>query len=210
MLFSCLCCCHSSKKSLFHLYQQPKSPKSKVKFSQASNRCKRVLEASKLAYANKIKESITSQELGSCDFWHIANSAHSKGRPAIPPLFNGSKVLPSASDKAKFFLKNLSKNSNLDDSGISLLVFFCWTNLKLHNISVNPKMIKKTITNLNSSKVSDPDFHPVVVLKNCEPELTYILAEFCFRDCWKVLVVVPENKNVGERCTAVVLLVFFL
>ena len=51
-----------------HLYQKNKSPDSKVKSSQASNRCKRVLEAGKLAYANKTKESITSQKLGSHDF----------------------------------------------------------------------------------------------------------------------------------------------
>ena len=41
------------------------------KFRQASNRCKRVLEADKLAYANESKESITSQKLGSWDFWRI-------------------------------------------------------------------------------------------------------------------------------------------
>ena len=41
---------------------------------------------------------------------------------AIPPIFNGSEVLPSASDKAKLFAENFSKNANLDDSGISLLV----------------------------------------------------------------------------------------
>ena len=39
----------------FHLYQREKSSDSKVKFRQASNRCKRVLEAAKLAYANKTK-----------------------------------------------------------------------------------------------------------------------------------------------------------
>ena len=38
-------------------------------FRQASNHCKRVLEAAKLAYATKAKESITSQKLGSWDFW---------------------------------------------------------------------------------------------------------------------------------------------
>ena len=51
-----------------HLYQKNKSPDSEVKSSQASNCCKRVLEAGKLAYANKTKESITSQKLGSHDF----------------------------------------------------------------------------------------------------------------------------------------------
>ena len=49
----------------------------------------------------------------------------------------------------------------------------------------------------------------MVVLKNCEPELSYILAELfniclkesCFPDCWKVSSVVPVFKNVGERST---------
>ena len=85
-------------------------------------------------------------------------------------------MLSSASDKAKLFAENFSKNSNLDDSGISLPVFPSRTNLKLHNISVTPKMVKKVIMNLDLSKVSGPDCIPVVVLKNCEPELSYILA----------------------------------
>ena len=71
-------------------------------------------------------------------------------------------------------------------------------------------MAKKVITNLDSSKASGPDCISVVVLKNCEPELSYILAklfnnclkESCFRDCWKVSSVVPVFKNVGERSTA--------
>ena len=50
----------------------------------------------------------------------------------------------------------------------------------------------------------------MVLLKNCEPELSYILAELfnmclkesCFPDCWKVSSVVPVFKNVGERSTA--------
>ena len=57
----------------FRLYQQKKSSESKVKFRQASNRCKRVLEAVKLAYAIKTKEFISSQKLGSWDFWRIVN-----------------------------------------------------------------------------------------------------------------------------------------
>ena len=80
-------------------------------------------------------------------------------------------MLASASDKAKLFAKNFSKNSNLDDSGISLPVFPSATNLKLHNISVTPGMIKKVTANLDSSKASGPDRIPVVVLKTCEPEL---------------------------------------
>ena len=82
--------------------------------------------------------------------------------------------------------------------------------LKLHNISVTSKMVNKVTMNLDLSKASGPDCIPVVFLKNCEPEPSYILAklfnkclkESCFPDCWKVSSVVPVFKNVGERSTA--------
>ena len=197
------------RNHFFRLYQREKSSDSKVKFRQASNRCKRVLEAAKLAYTNKTKESITSQKLGSRDFWRIANSVLNKGKSAIPPLFNGSEVLSSTSDKANLFAENFSLNSYLDDSGVSLPVFPSRTNLKLHNISITPRMVRKVIMNLDFSKASGPDRIPVVVLKNCQPELSYILAELfnkclkesCFPDCWKVSSVVPVFKNVGESST---------
>ena len=57
------------RNHFFRLYQQNNSSESKVKFRQASNHCKRILEAAKLAHATKTKESITSQRLGSRDFW---------------------------------------------------------------------------------------------------------------------------------------------
>ena len=136
------------RNHFFRLYQQNKSCKSKGKFRQASNRCKRVLEAAKLAYANITKESIISQKLGSRDFWRIVSSVLNKGKSAVPPFFNGPDVLSSASDKTKLFAKNFSKNCNLEDSGISLPVFPSRTNLKLHNISVTPKMVKKVIRTL--------------------------------------------------------------
>ena len=147
------------------------------------------LEAAKVAYANKTKESITSQKLGSRDFCRIAYSVLNKDKSAIPPLFNGPEVLSSASDKAKLFAENFSLNSNLDDSRFSLPVFP--SNLKLHNISVTLKMVRKVVMNLDLSKASGPDCIPVVVLKNCEPKLSYILAELfnkclkesCFPDC---------------------------
>ena len=71
-------------------------------------------------------------------------------------------------------------------------------------------MVRKVVMNLDLSKASSPDCIPVVVLKNCEPKLSYILAELfskclkesCFLDCWKVSSVVPVFKNVGERSTA--------
>ena len=85
-------------------------------------------------------------------------------------------MLSSASDKAKLFVENFSKNSNLDDSVIDLPVLPFRINLKLH-IFVTPKMVKKVITNLDLSNVFGPEFNPVVVLKNRVPELSYILAE---------------------------------
>ena len=85
----------------------------------------------------------------------------------MPPLFNGPEVLSTASDKAKLFPENFSMNSNLDHSGISLPVFPSRTNLKLHNISVTPKMVRKVVMNLDLPMASGPDCIPVVVLKNC-------------------------------------------
>ena len=196
------------RNHFFRLYLREKS--SKVKFRQASDCCKRVLEAAKLAYANKTKEFITSQKLGSRDLWRIANSVLNKGKSTIPPLFNKPEVLSSASDKAKLFAENFSLNSNLDDSGVSLPVFHSRTNLKLDNISITPKIVRKVVMNLDLSKSSGPDCVPVVVPKNCEPELSYILAELfnkclkesCFPDCCEVSSVVRVFKNVGERSTA--------
>ena len=118
-------------------------------------------------------------------------------------------MLSPASDKTKLFVENLSKNSNLDDSGIFLSVFPARTNMKLH-ISLTPKMVKKVIINLDLSMASGPDCIPVVNLKNCECELSHILAELfnkclkesCFPDCWKVSSVIPVFRNVEGRSTA--------
>ena len=121
----------------------------------------------------KQKRPITAQKLGSQDFCQLANSVLNKVKSAIPPLFNSPKILSFASDKAKLFPKNVSKNCNLDESGISLPVFPSAANLKLRNISVTCKIVKKVITKLDLSKASDANCIPVVVLKNCESELSY-------------------------------------
>ena len=46
------------RNHFFFWYQQNKSSESTLKFRQASNYCRRVLEAAKLAYAHKTKQSI--------------------------------------------------------------------------------------------------------------------------------------------------------
>ena len=53
-------------------------------------------------------------------------------------------------------------------------------------------MVEKVIMNIDLSKASGPDCILVVVINNCEPQLSYILAELfnkhikesCFPDCW--------------------------
>ena len=126
-------------------------------------------------------------------------------------------MLSSASDKAKLFAENVSMNFNLEDSGISLPACPSTTNFKLHNISVTPNMVRKFVMNLDLSKASGPDCIPVVVLKNCEPELSYILAglfnnclkECCSPDSWKVS---SDLRMLGKDLLlkTTVLLVFFL
>ena len=56
------------RNNLFRLNQESRSSASKVKFRHAGNLFKRVTEAVKLTDANKTKENLTSQKLGSRDF----------------------------------------------------------------------------------------------------------------------------------------------
>ena len=58
-----------------------------------------------------------------------------------------------------------------------------------------------------STKASCPDCIVVLVLRNCETVLSFILADVfnmylkksCFSDCWKVSPVVHALKNTDER-----------
>ena len=143
------------------------------------------------------------------------NNVLNKVKSAIPSLFNSQEV----SDKAIMFAENFPKISNLDDSGISLPVFFSRTNLKRHNISLTLKLVQKVTTSLALLKVFGPDFIPVVILKNCKPELLYMLAEL-FNMCLMEFFFVIVGRShlwflclrILERSTATNyhLLVFFL
>ena len=92
--------------------------------------------------------------------------------------------MSSAFGKAELLAQNCSKNFNLDGSDISLPAFPSRVNLKLCIIPVNPKLIQKVITRLDSLKPSSPDCIPAVVLKKFKPELSYVLAEI-FNMCLK-------------------------
>ena len=76
-----------------------------------------------------MKMFITSQKLGSQDVCQIANNVLNKDKSVMLLILNSPEVLSCVSDKAKFFDQNFSKNSNLDDSGISLSLFPSGTNL---------------------------------------------------------------------------------
>ena len=188
------------------MYQQNKSSESKVKFRQTSNHCKRVLEAAKLENATKKSLSLPR---------NVALGTFGELLKVFSTKVNVLYLLYSTARRCCLLHQNCSLKTfltalALDDSGISLPVFPSRTNLKLHNISITPKIVKKVIKNLDSSKASGPDCIPVVVLKNCDPELSYILAnssiyvlkESCFPDFCKVSSVVPVFKNVEERSTA--------
>ena len=136
------------------------------------------------AYANKTKESITSQKLGSKDLWQFANRILNKYQSAIPHLFNsGTKVLSFASDKVEQLAENFSKNSNLDHSVIS---FFSRTNVKIH-ISVTPKMVK-----IRSYQTLMHQRHVVLILP-----IVGLISRFL--DC--LIGVALVFKYVGERST---------
>ena len=92
-----------------------------------------------LAYANKTKQFITSQKLGSCDLQQIANSVLNKVKSNILPLFNSPEVLSSASGKTHLFTKNFSKNSVSDDSGLPLPAFLpklSWNSIYADDITL--------------------------------------------------------------------------
>ena len=105
-----------------------------LNLGQASNRCKRILEAARLTHAYKrvhhFPETWLLGLLTNC--YSVLN----KGKSVISPLFNCTEVLSSASDKGKLFAKKFCKNSNLDDLHIILPVFlFCNSQdgSKVHN-----------------------------------------------------------------------------
>ena len=71
-------------------------------------------------------------------------------------------------------------------------------------------MVEKVKMNLDASKGSGPDCIPVVVSKNYELELSYMvpelsnmcLKESCFPNFWKVSLVVSVFKKVKVRSAA--------
>ena len=159
------------------------------------------------------------KSIGSRDFWRIYNNISRKGKSSLPPLFNGPEVSTSASDKAELLAKLFCSNSTLDDSGHKLPDFPPKTEVQLSNLDITTADVASIIKHLDPSKATGPDGIPVVVLQQCSPELSPILAklfkkcisESCFPSSWKIASVVPVKilgKGLIHKTT--VLLVFFL
>ena len=102
----------------------------------------------------------------------IADTSFSKVKSYITHLLNSPEVLPSPSDKAQFLIKTFQKTLIL---------------------------VKNVMDNLHLLKASGPNCILVVVLKNCEPQISYVLDDlfnmcvqkFVFPGCWNVSSEVP-------------------
>ena len=78
-------------------------------------------------------------------------------------------------------------------------------------IPVTSKSVKEVINYLDIRKLSGPDFILVVVLKNCEPKISYMLwTESCFPNCWKVLSMCLKLLKKGLQLRATASFVFSL
>ena len=193
----------------FHLYHKPgqNTAANHKLFRTASNQCKRVIDDAKSAYAQHIQDQISSQKLGSRQFWKICKAVLNKGKSAIPPLIHGPEVLTSSKDKAQVFARQFASNSTLDDRNHPLPDFASRTDKVLQDIVITPKLVASVISNLDPTKATGPDGIPVIVLQKCSPELSPILSrlfrkcisESCFPSCWKAPNVIPTFKNSGNR-----------
>ena len=174
-------------------------------FHKASDLCKRVVEDAKQQYASSVADSIATLQLGSQDFWQIANSELNRNKSSIPPLFNGPDVI-SPLDKANLFTNCFVSNSTHNDQGHPFPHFpLVQTDIPVPFIT--PKKVARIIHTRDASKVTGPDGIPVIVLKMCCPELSSTLAKvynLClsasvFPSSWKVACVVPVFKGAGEH-----------
>ena len=79
--------------------------------------------------------------------------------------------------------------------------------MKLLNLHITPKLVKKVITNLDLSKVSGPDCISMMVPKKCvslkfRTNQLNSLTQPCFLTCLKALFVAPVFKNAGKQSMA--------
>ena len=111
----------TDRNHVFGLYQQNKSSTSKVNFRQTNICCKSVLEAAKLAYAEKTSLSFP-RNMALAAFGKLLIAFSTKVR-LLYLHYLIYFVLSFASDQLQCFVRNVSKNLSFDDSNISLPTF---------------------------------------------------------------------------------------
>ena len=123
-----------------------------------------LLKQVKLAYANKTKKLSNSQKLDSRAFGEslIVFSIKRKSVNLLCIMVLRCCLLrwTRQSCSLKSFLRTIILMTQLP-------AFFSRTNLKLHNIPINLKLVTNSITDLDFSKASGPDCISVVFLSNC-------------------------------------------
>lgn len=95
-------------------------------------------------------------------------------------LFNLMRcVLHPISCDAKLFVEIFAQSFRL--YVFLYLGFLFRTSLKLYNILITPKVVKKVTTDLDSSMFCGPHCILIAVLRNHEPELSYIYFQHVFQ-----------------------------
>ena len=188
----------------FHKYQRDRTVRNLSSFKAARRRCKKTLDQARDRYANQTRESISSQKLGSKDFWRICNSVLKRSKSSLPSLsLNSDTMATSSADKAELLCREFAKNSSLDDSNRPLPTFPQRTASTLSPLFISVKHVRRIIKNLDTSKSSGSDSIAAIVLKKCAPELSPVLAKL-YRKClsegefpssWKTASVVPTAKK---------------
>ena len=188
----------------FHRYHRDRTGENLKFFKAARSKCRKVLSLAKDNYSKYTRESIASQKLGTKDFWRIVNSVLKRNKSSLPAIrVSSDRLATTSAEKAEILCQAFAKNSSLDDSGHSLPTFPSRTDASLSIPFISVKQVRRIMKNLDSSKSSGPDGIPVIVLKECSPELAPVLAKL-FRRClskgefprsWKVAAVVPVPKK---------------
>lgn len=190
----------------FHQYRRNRIAANLDQYRAARKHCKETLHEAKSRYASHVRDSIAKQKLGSKDFWRIYNSVMNRNKSTIPALNCSDSKAPMATtsaEKAELLSTQFSKNSCLDDGGVTPPPFAMRTQETVPSPPISVKCVKRIISCLDTSKSSGPDGIPVILFKKLSPELSPLLSKLflkCvdaseFPSCWKIASVVPVPKK---------------
>ena len=122
--FTAECATAICQRNFYFHKNQRQDYRNLVLFKAAFRRCKRTFDLARDRYAKQTRESISSQKLGSKDFWRICNSVLRRNKSCLPSLKLTSDTLAvSSADKAELLSQEFAKNSTLNDGNQSLPSF---------------------------------------------------------------------------------------